>query len=1281
MALMLEDLNDGSYIPKLEHQPVFAFLPLRNYGLKFIIQADFVLPSSREEVDGDSPWNQWLLSEFPNLFVSAEVAFCSLPCFKENPAKGVSAFMSFVPLGGEVHGFFSCLPRMIISKLRMSNCLLLEGDNNEWVPPCKVLRNWTEQTRSLLPDSLIKEHLGVGYLNKDTVLSDPLSHALGIEECGPKILVQILTSICRAGSLKSMGFNWLSSLLDLLYLMSVSGTQSDVISSLGEIPFIPLLDGKYAAVSDGAIWLNTDNHGLESFGNLYPTLRIVNPILFSDSSVENITHMLYKLGVQRLSAHEVLKVHILPAISDEKVENLELMIEYLSFIMFHLESSCPECALDKEHILLELQNGALISTNHGYKRLSDVSIHFSKEFGNPIDMRKLINGTDMKWFEIDISYLNHPVYKTEMLKWRKFLLELGVTDFVKIYKVEKHISDIPHTVLNNMMLDDDCISSGSSMIIDYDSQELKNLLSHVSSNGDREMGKYLLEVLDTLWDEVFSDKLTGFCSINGQNKPFKSSVVRMLRSGQWLASSIDDKLHFPKDLFHNCETVHAVLGDNAPYAISKVNNVKLLNDIGLKNTLTLDDALSVLEVWRRSEKPFRASISQMSKFYTYIWNEMSLSKQKILEKLNSQDFIFVPYSFNSTHEVAPGSFLSPDEVYWHDSTGTMEQTRSTYPQFDRHMTHHSFSKMLCNVYPGLHYFFVKEFGVAEYPPLLSYLQSLLHLSTTSLPSQAAKTVFQVFQKWSDGLDAGFVSSDDINYLKEKMEDKEMRILPTVQDTWVSLHQSFGLICWCDDDELKKEFKNLSNVDFLFLGELDTKEKQMLADKISVLFHRLGIPSISEVVTREAIYYGPTDSSFKTSLVSWALPYAQRYIYNIHPNEYSEFKLSGVKNLNSLKIVVVEKLFYKNIIKKVGIESSKRYECSCLLQDNILYATSESDTHSLYMELSRYLVSRVPELPLANFLHMMTTMAESGSTEGQMELFITNSQKLLKLPTEESPWLISTSSPEEDKDTPTTSSGFSLDDSYPPKSTSAKKFGSNSSWPPVNWKTAPGFEYKLQTKAFTSGKMKGDVTEGFIEADADWIIEENPASTIPSVILDEHEATIDQTDFSTNMNVDIKGQPDHARNTVSSYTNAAGPHPSALNLIERDQLSLGTVTPQHVITGRTGELVAFKYFSSKVGENCVKWVNEVKESGLPYDIVVEGKDNKEYIEVKATSNARKDWFVITVREWQFAVEKGESFSIARVVLSEGKSAQITTYRNPLKLCQSGHLQLAILSSKQ
>nr|GFA45670.1 histidine kinase-, DNA gyrase B-, and HSP90-like ATPase family protein [Tanacetum cinerariifolium] len=89
------------------------------------------------------------------------------------------------------------------------------------------------------------------------------------------------------------------------------------------------------------------------------------------------------------------------------------------------------------------------------------------------------------------------------------------------------------------------------------------------------------------------------------------------------------------------------------------------------------------------------------------------------------------------------------------------------------------------------------------------------------------------KKWSDGLDSGVLSCDDINFLKKIMEEKEMRILPTVKDLWVFLHQSFSLLCWCDDEKLKKEFKNLKNVDYLRLGDLTTEEKQMLQDKLKL----------------------------------------------------------------------------------------------------------------------------------------------------------------------------------------------------------------------------------------------------------------------------------------------------------------------------------------------------------------------------------------------------------------------------------------------------------------
>ena len=64
-------VNITRLIQDLQQQQVFAFLPLRSYGFRFILQGDFDLPSSREDVNSDSPWNQWLREEIPPLFLHA----------------------------------------------------------------------------------------------------------------------------------------------------------------------------------------------------------------------------------------------------------------------------------------------------------------------------------------------------------------------------------------------------------------------------------------------------------------------------------------------------------------------------------------------------------------------------------------------------------------------------------------------------------------------------------------------------------------------------------------------------------------------------------------------------------------------------------------------------------------------------------------------------------------------------------------------------------------------------------------------------------------------------------------------------------------------------------------------------------------------------------------------------------------------------------------------------------------------------------------------------------
>ncbi|KAF8016185.1 hypothetical protein BT93_H1640 [Corymbia citriodora subsp. variegata] len=773
LAFGLKESTDGNYIPCLDMQPVFAFLPLRTYGLKFILQGDFVLPSSREEVDGDNPWNQWLLSEFPDLFVNAEGSFCSLPCFRDNLGKAVTAYMSYVPLVSEVHGFFSSLPRSIISQLRHSKCLLLEGDDATWVPPCKVVRGWNEEARVLLPDHLLQEHLGLGFLKKDISLTDPLARTLGVEEYGPKLLLQIITSLCqKKDSLPSMGLSWLSAWLNAVYEMYVHSAQAsrdlgmgtDIIETLHKLPFIPLSDGTFSSVDEGTIWLHFDvsgndsEQGMDVFPMLYAKLRIVNPafttaldadnIRVDMSSKDNIIRMLLIVGVQRLSTHEIMKVHVLPSICDDKSAswNKNLMTEFLCFVFIHLQSSCPSCHVERDFLISELRNGAFILTNQGNKRSIEVPIHYGKGFGSSFDLCKLFNSIQMEWHEVDTIYLKHSSTKSIVngkKKWKRFFEEIGITEFVQVVKVDRRMVDMPNKCFVKAGVERDHVSKGS-VTEDWESTELDHLLSLLSASGNHFGCKFFLEVFDKLWDDCFSNKTTGYLNdkYNGNRTPFKSSFLNSICGVPWVVSCMDDKLHYPKDLFYDCDAVHSILGSFAPYAVPKVRSAALLHDIGFKTRVTVEDVVEILRVWRRSETSSKFSVAQMSKVYTFLWKEVDTSKKNIVEDVLSEPFIFFPsLRASAVEDVVLGSFLLPKEVSWNDVTGFLNQMEEIDSKFSAVGAKHSlFSRTLCNIYPGLRDFFVNICGVEESPSFQDHFQNLVHLSTIVLPSQAAKYV-------------------------------------------------------------------------------------------------------------------------------------------------------------------------------------------------------------------------------------------------------------------------------------------------------------------------------------------------------------------------------------------------------------------------------------------------------------------------------------------------------------------------------------------------------------
>lgn len=301
---------------------------------------------------------------------------------------------------------------------------------------------------------------------------------------------------------------------------------------------------------------------------------------------------------------------------------------------------------------------------------------------------------------------------------------------------------------------------------------------------------------------------------------------------------------------------------------------------------------------------------------------------------------------------------------------------------------------------------------------------------------------------------------------------------------------------------------------------------------------------------------------------------------------------------------------------------------------------ECDSHALFMELSRLFFDGTPELHLANFLHMIVTMTESGSTEQQVEFFIVNSQRMPQLPPGEPVWCLSPAASFEEDDGSLITSHPSLKMKLKTPSRAKGKAGreASSDWPPL--------------------KRKDESGSGLINLSS---------STIMTKVDDPDNLVTDKVS-------EFEISADDTANTVSEFLEL-----SLSAFDESDELN--TRMPVEEVAaqiGRLGELIAFQHFCERHGKESVEWVNEDSETGLPYDIILalEGAKAFEYIEVKATRSVDKHWFSISAQEWEFAASEGESFSVAHVVLAE-TSSRIRMFRDPVELCRSGKLRLAIL----
>lgn len=130
---------------------IFAYLPVHsNTGLPFLVNADFILPSSREEIR-NVPWNKWLMDCVANLLADA------LPRLKEKGQLTVAILESLAKRTNELDEnslFYSIVEAFRIALLSQE---LLPADDGTFVSAKQAKLTGAEWLRKLLQDRQLRQ--------------------------------------------------------------------------------------------------------------------------------------------------------------------------------------------------------------------------------------------------------------------------------------------------------------------------------------------------------------------------------------------------------------------------------------------------------------------------------------------------------------------------------------------------------------------------------------------------------------------------------------------------------------------------------------------------------------------------------------------------------------------------------------------------------------------------------------------------------------------------------------------------------------------------------------------------------------------------------------------------------------------------------------------------------------------------------------------------------------------------------------------------------------------
>ena len=350
-------------------QDVFAFLPVDDYGFRFVVQADFLLTSSREKVTNVA-WNEMLRDQIFTLFIDVvektrdrdtEVSA------DQGSVPPIAQLLRRLPMANDLIGFFKPVAKKLRDALQDVQCVPAEGGT--WCRPRDIVRA-SAALKRLVSSQLLQDRLQLQYLRADieTSVESRVLDSLGVQHISPAQLVDLLACVVPADAEAPPSPSphcsalWVGQLVTHLYGEGVLEDGSSLLARLKGMYFLPLQSGGWANLDGSRTIFRSSQKMMSAMAGFQQEIPTVHLDFFGDPgspAVAKVNRALGQLGVEEASSRRVVECHIIPAFEADTATGIpaRTIVAYLAFLVGQVQHL-------KESVKLKLGSVLVVPVAH-----------------------------------------------------------------------------------------------------------------------------------------------------------------------------------------------------------------------------------------------------------------------------------------------------------------------------------------------------------------------------------------------------------------------------------------------------------------------------------------------------------------------------------------------------------------------------------------------------------------------------------------------------------------------------------------------------------------------------------------------------------------------------------------------------------------------------------------------------------------------------------------------------------------------------------------------------